>query len=738
MRRLATLGSLILVVLTFLAAPLRAQTAPEGAAPHVVAAFAEAAPRIDGLLDEAVWALAVPVTDFRQRQPVDLGAPTERTEMRVAYDANTLYVGLRLFDREPDKIRASILDRGGRIDKDDNVRLALDTFLDHKNAYIFEMNPLGTQDDALLTDERTLNWDWDGVYRSEGRITPEGWTLEVAIPFTTIRFASGAAPVMGIALQRTINRKNEEVLWPGIARDYGMGFFQVSQYARLDGLQNLQRGRGIEVKPYVLTGAQEAPPNAAGDRRSIVRQVGADAKVSLTSSLLLDLTVNTDFAQVEADAAQINLTRFNLFFPEKREFFLERAGLFRFGNEGELETFFSRRIGIANPLSGGARVTGQAGRVGVGVLNLQTRSARDGTPGANYSVARVQTALGPRASVGAIATNVEAGSSGYANRVAGADGVVRFWGGSSASAWATNVWERGGTAGGGAGGRQSRAGALRVALQRDVYGLEAGYTNVGREFNPGVGFVQRDDFVRYNAAANYRPLVGDGSGPVRRLSFDADGATYAGQDGRLQTQEAAVGATVVFRARDRVGASVGRTFERLDAGFVPRADSAVVVAPGRYRATTASVRANTDESRRVFARAGADANGFFGGTQRGLSGAIGVRFSRHLKGEATARYTRVDHPSGGLDAAVFSARFDAAASRALFARALVQYDNFSRLVRANVRLDWIHTPGSDLFVVFNTNYRFDPESTAAQVLRPTAFALTDRAGVVKLTYRIAI
>ena len=715
-----------------------AGASPAGASPldgpRIVAVEAAEAPRIDGVLDDAVWQTIVPTTDFRQRAPVDLGAPSEATELRIAYDAKTLYIGLELFDREPHKIRAAILERGGRIDKDDNVRIAIDTYFDRKNAYIFEMNPLGTQDDALLTDERTTNWDWDGVYVSEARITPRGWTLEVAIPFTTIRFPEGEAPLMGIAVQRTINRKNEELLFPGIARDYRMGFFQVSQYARLEGLRGIRRGRGIEIKPYVLAGAAEAPPAPGRDRRTFERQIGGDAKVSLTSSLLLDLTLNTDFAQVEADAAQINLTRFNLFFPEKREFFLERAGLFQFGEEGETETFFSRRIGLANPIAGGARVTGQAGPVGVGLLNLQTREARDGTPGANYGVVRLQSAVGPRASVGMIATNVEAARSSYANRAAGIDGVARFWGDSSVRGWFTGVSAPADST---QPDRQNRAGGIELNVGRDVYSAGLAYTDIGRGFDPGIGFVARDDYRRVRADVGYRPILGDGSGLVRRLAFAAVGGVYTGHDGRLQTRVAEGSGQVIFRARDRVSATLTHVTEVLDAPFSLRG-GAVVVPVGRYDDTNLYLRANTDESRRLYARAGVDLKGFFDGTERGVSGAVGGQASRHLKGEASARLTRIDHPSGTIDAAVLGLRLDLAANRKLFAATLVQYDNFTRLVRANVRVDWIHTPGADLFVVFNTAYRADPNATLGDVLAPSTYGLIDRTGIVKLTYRFAV
>ena len=722
-------GPLALAALALLApAAAFAQPNPPAGGPQITAVLAADAPKIDGVLDDAVWATAAPVSDFRQRTPVDLGEPSERTELRVAYDRHHLYVAVTLFDREPEKIRANIYERGGRIDKDDNVHLVLDTYLDRKNAYVFEMNPLGTQDDALLTDESALNWDWDGVYRSEARITDQGWALEVAIPFTTIRFAEGDAPVMGIAVRRTINRKNEDVVWPGIARRYRMGHFQVSQFAVLTGLRGIERGRGVEVKPYVLAGAQRTDPATGPSRTDLVRDAGLDVKWSLTNSLLLDLTLNTDFAQVEADEAQVNLTRFNLFFPEKREFFLERGGLFTFGSPGETETFFSRRIGLANPILGGARLTGEVGPVSVGALNLQTRE-KAGVDGANYTVVRAQTDVLPRTTVGGIVTNVEADS--VFNRAAGVDGVARFWGNSSVAGWFTQVWATGERA------ALSRAGQASVSLQADEYGVFGRYTNVGRRFDPGVGFVARQDFVRYDGEAGYRPVLGDGTGAVRRLSFVGYGSTYVGQDGRRQTTEAEASAQVQFRARDRVTVSAGQTFERLDGPFPLRS---VTFPAGRYTFRSAGLSAQTDESRRVFARAGVSAGGFYDGTSRGVNGALGVRVSKHLKFETTGRLTRVERGEAGFDAVTLGLRVEAAANRDLFARALVQYDNFSTLLRANVRLNWIHTPGSDLFVVFNTGYRFDPEGRfgVGDLFNPEAFALAERTGVVKLTYLKAL
>jgi len=304
-------------------------TAPQ---PSITAVYAEVPPRIDGLLDDEIWQQIEPTTDFVQRWPEEGARPTEDSEMRIAFTEDFLYFGLHFRDKNPEEIRANIFERGGRLDKDDVVRIGIDTYNDKRNAYVFEVNSLGAQDDATITDESmTLDdWSWDAVYYSETNIDETGWTLEIAIPFRQIRFGDGDELEMGLAIERTINRKNEKAIWPFIPLSFQGGWINVSQYGQLKGLKGLRRGRNIEIKPYIITGAQEVRPDLAleATESDFNREVGFDLKYGITSNLTLDFTVNTDFAQVEADNVQLNLTRFNLFFPEKREFFLERSGLF--------------------------------------------------------------------------------------------------------------------------------------------------------------------------------------------------------------------------------------------------------------------------------------------------------------------------------------------------------------------------------------------------------------------------
>ena len=697
------------------------------ASPVIRAHRTDAPPRIDGVLDEEFWQEIVPETGFVQRNPVDGAEASERTEVRVAYDDNNIYFGFTMYDREPDKIRRSILHREGRIDQDDQIIIALDSYHDRRNGYIFELNAFGTQGDAWFNDERLerSDWNWEGVYSSAARIEAWGWVLEVAIPTTTIRFPEDDEIEMGVAFRRVIRRKNEEVFLPHISQDYRSGIHQASQYATLTGLQGLKRGNDLEIKPYGLLGGEN---DFATDGTEVTGDVGLDVKWGITSNFTLDVTLNTDFAQVETDNVQINLTRFNLFFPEKREFFLERAGLFQFGNEREADIFFSRRIGIENDIIGGARLTGQQGPFSIGVLDLQTDDAPeridDGgengeRKGANNFVGRVRHDILPRTTVGAIFTNLQ--NSGTYNRVAGVDYQTRFFTSSSARAWFAQVWDKeDGTAG-------NAAGFVDVNLTNDRYTAGINYTNIGENFDPALGFVRRRDMVRWAGHVGFTPRF-ESSSWARRLSIFLGGARIKGQDDVLQSWNRGVDVILTFDSGDRTGADARQFFERLIEPFSIREDA--VIPSGDYPFTRGSLTFGTNESRRYSARANVEFGGFWHGTRRTVGGRFNFKQSEHFSVSVFGDYNDVSLPidNGDFSTTIFGSNIGFAFNRELFANALIQYDTDSDVARANIRIDWIHTPGSDLFLVFDTGYR------TGFLEDPRESRWVNRTGVVKLTY----
>ena len=687
--------------------------------PEVVATRTELTIKVDGLLDEPVWATIKPITEFVQRLPLDGGEPTEKSEMRVAFNNNFIYFGFTFFDSDPEKVRATILNRGGWIHRDDKLEIALDTYHDRRNAYLFEMNPLGTQDDALITDENRPGldeWAWDGVYISEGKVTDFGWVLEVAIPWTTLRFPNKDELTMGLAIKRYINRKNESVIWPHIGLEYSSGIYQVSQYANLKGLKDIKRGKDIKIKPFAIGGTQ----NQITDEKTVNDNIGNggfDIYYGLKSNLTLNLTYNTDFAQVEADNAQINLTRFNLFYPEKREFFLTRSKLFAFGNSRQTEVFFSRKIGLNQDVVGGARLFGQIGNTSIGALNIHTRADGD-LPATHYSAIRLRKDVRDRTTVGAIITDVS--SKGVRNSVYGIDGEMRFWGNSSVSAWYSQVDDTSLVG-------PSAASMIKLDLRNDRYFLTTGQHRVDEDFRPGLGFVQRQDMIGTGIIAGFTPRVGDGDELIRQWRFTIYARDVQNHAGIHETGVLNGGIEAILETRDKIGLKVIQNKEKLTAGFT--LGNGVEIQKGNYRDRKISFSARTNQSRGVWGNFALSKGDYFGGNKTSMSGSIGKQFSNHMTLYGSANQNIVSMPSQEeFTANIYGITAEVALNREWFGKALIQYDNFSEQLQLYCRINWIHTPGSDLFIVLNQ--RYDMAGSKSSLVQGTQ--------VVKLTYLFQI
>lgn len=704
-----------------------------------VAVRIDHAPSIDGRLDDSVWQQIPPITDFRQREP-DEGQPsTERTEVRVAYTSSTLYFGMTLHDSEPHLITRSVLQREGPNQQDDRFVIALDTYHDRHNAYIFGLNPFGTQEDGLITDEGPPNWNWEGVYRSEARITETGWTLEVAIPFSTLRYPDTEEPVMGLLLYRQIRRKNEEVFWPMMNRNYRAGMTQVSRYGTLRGLQRLLRSRNLQVKPYGLVGRQT--PGLDNRPSDMARDVGLDVRYAITSDATLDLTYNTDFAQVEADNAQVNLTRFSLFFPEKREFFLERNGLFAFGLSNvsagsggvggggagggggsaagqEAVTYFSRRIGLTQPIHGGARLSGRSGGVSYGLLNLQTGDAID-QPGANFAVGRIRADWGRRNNVGAIFTNVQ-NHAGY-NRAVGSDVTLRFFSSSQIAAWVSHVLTPDGHA-------ASTAGDASLLIQNDRASVAAEYLSIGRNFDPAVGFVRRNDMIRHRGQLGWypRPSVPH----VRQVRFLSTMERIQGhRTGDFESGLVSLESRLVFRSLDEVEVEVSREIDHPAQTFTV---AGTPIPPGAYAFTFVTAQASTNSGRRLFGTVSAGAGQFYGAHRTRLMGNATVKISPYLRLGGRLERNVFDFPDAGrVSTTLASVDAFVARGRKLYSQWLIQYDSVSQDLQANIRVRLWYRPGSDVFLVLNNMHRFD------DTVNPRPRDFDHRAIMAKITYLLA-
>jgi hypothetical protein len=562
---------------------------------------------------------------------------------------------------------------------------------------------------------------WEGVYSSDARITDRGWELEVAIPLTTIRFDPANVETMGVAFYRSIRRKNEEVTWPHIPLAYTgsleEGMDQASRFGTLVGLEGLRPGRHVEVKPFAILGGQK---RAGEDETTATHEVGLDVKWSITPSLTADLTYNTDFAQVEADNVQINLTRFSLFYPEKREFFLERSELFQFGNSRETEVFFSRRIGLTNDIIGGGRLTGQAGPFSVGFLNLQTaENTTDDIAGANNTVLRLRGDVGPRATVGGIVTNYQ--NSETYNRVAGADLRYRFLSSSSVGAWFSNTWQDGGDQSG------TAAGYVGLQLRNDRFSFATDYTNIGENYQPALGFVRRRDMKHYGGTVSWTPRF-EQSGWARQASFMLLGNYIESQEGVKQSDELIFYPSLTFQNGNYILVGLTHRWERLELPWAIR--PGVVIPPGDYPYNYAGVLFRTNDSRALSARGVTHRGNYWNGSWFQYGGAVTWKTGPHLEltGSFDRREIELPVENGEFETTILGLNVLGAVTRKLFANALVQYDNDSETIQANIRIDWIHTPGSDLFLVLNTGY-FEGE-----LMDPRDERWVNRAGVIKLTY----
>jgi hypothetical protein len=670
--------------------------------------------RIDGLLDEPVWAEAAPATGLRQREPLEGEPATEQTEVRVLYDTRNLYIGVLARDSEPGRLVAHILERDKLLEAggydgsygfagDDAVVILLDPFRDRRNAVVFATNPNGTEFDALITDESgTFNADWRAVWTVRARRGAEGWSAEIEIPFRSLRYPSYAGVEgWGFNVWRMVRRKNEETLWTAWSRKGG-GFQRVSQAGRLDGLSDLPRSRrNFEVKPYGLAALVQDRVGGGLDT-SGQADVGLDAKWEIRPGVVLDGTIHPDFAQVEADDAQVNLTRFDLFFPEKREFFLENAGIFDFGWRGFDETppfllFFSRRIGIAKddespiPVRGGVRLSGRAGRQTVGFLDVLTGPGA-GQPSANYGVLRVKRDLRQNDHVGAML--VDRRESGESNTAGGID--ASFWPTTSLNvqAFAARTWTRGP---GGDGG------AWRVSADytSDRFGLLAQHLTVGPEADPQVGFVTRTDIRRTDAFGRY--TVRPASLGIRRIDFFMEGQHIVRTDGEKQDVGGGPIVNLEMNSGDSVNAYYFRGSTRLDEAF----DLAgrVPVPAGDYRVSSWSLSANTSSNRPITLTGEAEVLDTYGGRLSTLSATARLAHRAHLSLSMGFSRHRVTLPGGSFTADVSAIRAVYAFSSRLVASALVQRNGLDGKLVTNLRLNFIHHPGSDLYVVFNEDRR---------------------------------
>jgi hypothetical protein len=672
------------------------------------------APRIDGRLDDEAWRPAAAAGGFVQREP-EAGKPaTEKTEVRVLYDDENLYFGVRCFDSEPDRIVANEMRRDAELHGNDFFDILIDTFHDSRNAFHFRTNPLGAEFDALIRDEgASINKDWDGIWTCRTAREAEGWSIEIVIPFRTLRFGSDPHPTWGINFGRHVARKKEDSFWTPVLRDFGfMGQFKVSFFGHLVGLGNLSQGEKLQVMPSLLVGGNQ--PDEGRPFRAEAA-VALDLKYRLTSNLTADLTANTDFAQVESDQEQFNLTRFDLFFPEKREFFLEGADIFRFGERFQEHEppstllFFSRTIGLDEngreiPLLGGVKLTGKSGRFDIGALSILTDRLSylddDGVPvdwnRTVSSVFRLKRDIFEKSSIGIIGVSKDPLTGGGSNRAFGADFSLAFGSNFQAGGFLAKTATRGLTGGDG-------AGYLNLGWTSDLVAADISYTDIGPNFNAELGFVPRTDIrkLRWNFMLAPRPdILG-----LRQTFLMNTFTAVENQAGILESRNAMVGAFNLFQNGTEFFLGYMRNYEYLSEPFEIK-DGVPIPAGGHHYGVFVTMF-NSDRSRPFAVETEVNAGGFYNGRFFHLRAQGNAKINRSLSLELIYSRNAFDLPvSGGVFATnIGAARLVYAFSPALFAKAFLQWNDSEKVFRSNFLIRWIYKPGSNLFLIYNETRR---------------------------------
>ena len=665
--------------------------------------------KVDGIFAESAWRYAQTIQDFFQIQPNE-GAPmTQPSEVRILYDEKNLYFGFTFFDAEMDKLVANVMRRDSLgLQSNDYGFLILDTYNDRRNAVFFRFNPVGGMEDTAVSNSGdNLNSNWDIVWKCRARINPDHWTAEIAIPFSQLRFEKSETMAWGINFGRGIARNQEIGAWKPAPKTYGpMGQYRTAYFGSLTGLKGISPSRNVELLPYVSAGGSR---EVEVEETKSVLDGGLDLKYGITPNLTADITFNTDFAQVEADSEQVNLTRFDLFFPEQRPFFLEGASIFDVGiprpnffTPPPLLLFYSRRIGLAEdravPIIAGGKITGKVGPYGVGVLDVFTDALQEDEvtePHTNYSVLRLTRDIFAESSIGAIAINKQ--SADAYNRTAGLDFSYR----PRENLTVRGLWSRTFDH---ATPEQDDALYLGSDWRSSRFQAAGSYTDIGQQFGPKVGFVFRTGARQIRGRARYTPWP-EAFG-IRQLRTGPTVELVLGRDNELETRNFTYDGELELGSGDWIGIHATHTTEHLDEAF--EIEDAVVPS-GEHEFTRFGAYYFGDSSRKVFSILGMDFGDFYHGTKRGIFAEAILKPSARLSIHPRLALNRISFPSGVFNASVFSGRVSYSFSTALYTKLFAQWSSDSDVVSANFLINYIYRPGSDFYLVVNQTYDTEGE-----------------------------
>jgi len=690
---------------------------------------------LDGKLDEDVYARVPAIDGFLQQEPLEGAPATEQTLVWLLFDERNIYVAARLHDSQPDREVISEMRRDGLGTNDnESFGVVFDTFHDRRNGFLFQVSLAGGLYDGYITDERDLNRDWSTVWDSRTVRTDDGWTVEMAIPFKSLRFPPGSND-WGINFKRVVKWKNENQYLTRMPAALGRrAVNKLSSAATLAGMEPPQTHRNFELKPYGITGFTTDHPAGVSSSNAGKHDVGIDMKVGITDGLTADFTYNTDFAQVEEDEQQANLTRFSVLFPEKRDFFLEGQGIFAFGGQSNRPPgtssvfgnpqqpdvpvmFFSRRIGLVDgkevPIDVGGRATGKNGPYSLGFIDIRTSSDDTRNLAAtNFGVVRVKRDILRRSAVGVLLTDRSSTQlgSGHASMV-GVDGVFSFFQNLNINTYLA-ASENPGSSGDNASYR------AQLDYNADKYGLQIERLDLQKNFAPDVGFTRRTAFARNTVYARYSPRPR--SKTIRKVYYEGSFDYITDPSNRLQSRAGLEALNAELQSGDQLALEVAQNYERLDKDF--EVSPGVKIPPGGYPFNEIHLLYNPGPQRPVSANMTVEYGQFYNGTRTGISTSRGrVQISPQITLEPGITLNIVRMPEGNFNSTLFNTRATYTLTPRMSASALMQYNSTASSFSSNIRFRWEYQPGSDLFVVLTDNR--DTALTGFPELRNRAFVV---------------
>jgi hypothetical protein len=729
LRTTICLQAIILALSLFTASSLSAVTPREDSVTHpddtITTVRTKSHIKIDGHLSEKEWNKAIPVNNFYQREPAEGDRATEETEVYTLYDKHNIYFGVKCFDREAHRISAKEMVRDFDWGNDDDFEIMISPFNDNRNGYLFITNPNGAMADVWFGSEGGHNTDWNGIWEVAVTKDSLGWYAEFRIPFSTLKFRKGEKHIWAVNFQRNIRRKNEQVTWKGWSRQYSLD--DITHSGSLTGLSGIKQKERLAILPYLVAGTE-----ISGGQTSGTLKAGGELNYDITPTMKINLTVNTDFAQVESDRQEVNLSRFSIYYPEKRQFFLEGNNYFEMG-VSSADIFYSRRIGIEEgsmvPILGGGRIFGKLHKTSIGAMILQT-GAMHGSSSANSSVFRIRQDIFEESTVGFITT--QKFSKDKYNSVYGTDftySTSRLFGDKKLMTGFSGAISTDRIQGESTDNQRSATYHIFFFYPNDIWSFRAGMNSIQENFKPALGFVNRSNYKRVYSRLNYRPRFKKMPSFIRNLSFELYDIDYYINDKTGLTETISLDVRplgINFHSGDYIGVDIEYQQDNPYENYTI-VDS-ITIPAGRYEDITYQAEFHSFDGRTINGGVYLSSGSFYTGQRTGLSMYMNLSVNKHLNMGLDWTHNNLRMPEGDFRIDELGGRVSYAFNPLLNTSLFAQWNNDQEEALLNYRVNWIPKPGSYLYLVMNQS--IDTSDNKFRITRTTIMA--------KLIWRFAI